>query len=237
MSAATNVRDLTVAAPQVETKPEMKLETRAEAPAGAATDVPSTTSARGCLVLVVGPSGAGKDTLLNAARAACAGDGGIHFVRRGVTREASAAEDHASFTETAFAEALADGAFSFWWEAHGLRYGVPVSIEADLAAGLTVVCNVSRTIVAGLRERYPQCCVVLITAPEEVRRARVAARDRAGDGDPAKRATRAAPGVEELRPTLVIDNTGTIEEGMATLLGFLRKTLSLISRTPMNIKS
>jgi hypothetical protein len=34
---------------------------------------------------------------------------------------------------------------------------------------------------------------------------------------------RAAPGVEELRPALVIDNTGTVEEGTAALLAFLRK--------------
>jgi ribose 1,5-bisphosphokinase len=185
----------------------------------------STTVATtpGVLVLVVGPSGAGKDTLLNAARAACADDGTICFVRRSVTRHASTSEDHASFSEVEFEKALADGAFSFWWEAHGLKYGVPVSIEAGLAAGLTVVCNVSRNIVAGLRERYPQCCVVLITAPEEVRRARVAARERGSDGDPVKRAKRAAPGIEELRPALVIDNTGSVEEGAATLLGFLRQ--------------
>jgi ribose 1,5-bisphosphokinase len=187
----------------------------AEAPAGAA--------ARGFLVLVVGPSGAGKDALLNEARDACARDGNISFVRRGVTREASAAEDHATFTDAAFEQARADGAFSFWWEAHGLKYGVPVSIETDLAAGLTVVCNVSRGIVADLRARYPQCCVVLITAPEEVRRARLAARERASDGDPTMRAARAAPGMGELRPALVIDNIGTIAEGAAALLEFLRR--------------
>jgi ribose 1,5-bisphosphokinase len=196
--------------------------TAAEASGGAA-DAPAGANARGFLVLVVGPSGAGKDTLLMQARAVCADDATISFVRRGVTREASAAEDHASFTNADFAQALADGAFSFWWEAHGLKYGVPVSIEAELAAGLTVVCNVSRGIVAALRERYPQCCVVLITAPEEVRRARLAARERASDGDVAARATRAAPGMEELRPALVIDNTGTVEEATAALLGFLRR--------------
>jgi ribose 1,5-bisphosphokinase len=215
MSRAADMGDLTAAAIEVETK--------AEAPAGAAANGPAAAAARGRLVLVVGPSGAGKDTLLNAARAACAGDGGISFVRRSVTREVSAAEDHASVSEAEFATALAAGAFSFWWEAHGLRYGVPVSIEADLAAGLTVVCNVSRTLVAGLRERYPRCRVVLITAPEDVRRARVAARERVSDGDPAKRAHRPAPGVEELQPALVIDNTGTVEEGAAALAGFLRR--------------
>jgi ribose 1,5-bisphosphokinase len=184
---------------------------------------PTVATTPGVLVLVVGPSGAGKDTLLNAARAACVDDGTICFVRRGVTRDTSPSEDHASLSESEFEKALADGAFSFWWEAHGLRYGVPTSVEAGLAAGVTVVCNVSRNIVAGLRERYPQCCVVLITAPEEVRRARVAARERASDGDPGKRAKRAAPGIEELRPALVIDNTGTIEEGTDALLRFLRQ--------------
>jgi ribose 1,5-bisphosphokinase len=188
---------------------------------GGVADTP--TVATGFLVLVVGPSGAGKDTLLNEARAACTGDDTICFVRRSVTREASTAEDHASCSNAEFEQALADGAFSFWWEAHGLKYGVPVSIEVDLAAGLTVVCNASRNIVADLRERYARCCVVLITAPEDVRRARLAARERASDGDVMRRATRAAPGVEELRPALVIDNIGTIEEGTEVLLAFLRK--------------
>jgi len=177
---------------------------------------------RGALVLVVGPSGAGKDTLIDAARAACAGDGRISFVRRAVTRDASPSEDHASLSDAEFDNALKDRAFSFWWQAHGHRYGVPVAIESDLAAGVSVVCNVSRTIVAGLRERYPGCRVVLVTAPEAMRRARVAARERNSDGDPVRRATRSAPGAEELKPALVIDNSGTIAEAAAALVRFLR---------------
>ncbi len=201
---------------------EMTAAPAADAVIGTPAGASAAALARGWLVLVVGPSGAGKDALLMRARAACAGNGGISFVRRGVTREATAAEDHASLSEAEFEKALAGGAFSFWWEAHGLKYGCPASIETALAAGLTVVCNVSRNIVADLRERYPQCCVVLVTAPEGVRRARLAARERASDGDPVKRAKRAAPGAEELRPALVIDNTGTIEDGAAALLAFLR---------------
>src|SRR6266403_915074 len=48
----------------------------------------------GRLVLVVGPSGAGKDTLLGLARAVCADDGSVIFPRRAVTREASTFEDN-----------------------------------------------------------------------------------------------------------------------------------------------
>ena len=48
----------------------------------------------GRLILVVGPSGAGKDTLLGLAKAACAEDSGIVYPRRVITREASSSEDN-----------------------------------------------------------------------------------------------------------------------------------------------
>ncbi len=60
----------------------------------------------GRLILVVGPSGAGKDTLLGLAKAACADDPNIVFPRRVITRQASASEDNEEVSAGTFQEAL-----------------------------------------------------------------------------------------------------------------------------------
>ena len=108
----------------------------------------------GRLVLVVGPSGAGKDTLIAGSKASLAGNPSVVFPRRVVTRSSSPAEDHDTLDPAAFDAAAAHGDFGFWWEAHGLKYGIPQAIDGDLAAGRTAVCNVSRMIIADARARY-----------------------------------------------------------------------------------
>jgi ribose 1,5-bisphosphokinase len=67
-----------------------------------------------------------------------------------VTRATTKAEDHDSLDDAGFERARADGAFAFWWPAHGLRYGILHSVEDDIRAGLTVICNVSCGVVADL---------------------------------------------------------------------------------------
>ena len=141
----------------------------------------------GRLVLVVGPSGAGKDTLLNLARAACAGDSGVVFPRRVVTREASEAEDNEQVSADAFHDALARGEFAMHWEAHGHCYGVPRAIDDDIRAARTVVVNVSRTVLSQMRRAYADVLVVLVTAPPDVLAERLAMRARGSDGPIAQR--------------------------------------------------
>ena len=92
----------------------------------------------GRLVLVVGPSGAGKDTLLGLAKAACEGNHDIVFPRRVVTREASSAEDNVAVTSDEFRRGLGHGDFAAHWEAHGLSYALPAEINEDIRAGRTV---------------------------------------------------------------------------------------------------
>jgi len=144
----------------------------------------------GRLILVVGPSGAGKDTLLGLARRACGDDGSIVFTRRVVTRVSSAFEDNAYLSPQAFREAERQGAFAAQWEAHGHCYGLPRVIEDDIRAGRTVIANVSRTVVETMRGTYSNVCVVAITAPPEVLARRLALRSRTSDGSLGRRLLR-----------------------------------------------
>jgi ribose 1,5-bisphosphokinase len=183
----------------------------------------------GALVAVAGPSGAGKDTLIALARAMRADDPRIVFPRRIVTRPASDAEDHESVTPVEFDAAIGRGAYAFWWEAHGLKYALSAAIDAELRAGKTVVCNVSRAVVRQLRERYAHVTVVTVTAPKKVLLARLAARGRESSGDVTERLDRAAPAIDDLAPDITIENVGDPHEGAARLVEVLRGQAKLTS--------
>jgi ribose 1,5-bisphosphokinase len=141
----------------------------------------------GRLILVVGPSGAGKDTLLDLAKASCADDVNIVFAQRVVTREASAFENNEQISVEDFRQAQAKGAYAMHWEAHGHCYGLPRAIDDDIRAGRTVIANVSRTVIGMMRDTYEQVVVVSITAPPQVLAERLAMRSRSSDGQLAHR--------------------------------------------------
>jgi ribose 1,5-bisphosphokinase len=171
----------------------------------------AATIGPGRLVLVVGPSGAGKDTLIGIARRLCADDAGVKFPRRVVTRPSSQFEDNLAMTPAEFDAAERQGAFALNWRAHDHAYGVPRQIDDDIRAGKTVVVNVSRTIIAGARKRYRSVMVVLITAPADVLAQRVAARKRASDRSVEERVQRASL-PESAPPDIVISNVGSAED-------------------------
>jgi ribose 1,5-bisphosphokinase len=160
----------------------------------------------GRLVLVVGPSGAGKDTLIRLARDQLGDDGRIVFPRRIVTRESNAWEDHDTVSPELFEAGLRFGLYPLHWEAHGLRYGLPVSIVTDVAAGRTVVANVSRHVIAAARQAFAHVAIAYVTAPPDILAARVAQRGREAVAD--GRIARVAPGPGDCDADVVIENVG-----------------------------
>ena len=157
-----------------------------------------------------------------AARARLAGDHRFRFVRRSITRPAAAGgEEHEALTREEFIARRAAGGFALWWEAHGLLYGIPRQVEADLARGLVVVANLSRGVLAEAAARA-RLRVLEITAPVAVRAARLAARGRERAEDIASRLAREAPLPVGLEVESVM-NDGTPEAGVARVLAALSR--------------
>jgi len=180
---------------------------------------------QGRLVTVVGASGAGKDTLLGAARGALNGDPRFVFARRAITRppetqDHAGAEAHLPMTEAAFLSAREAGAFALHWEAHGLRYGIPRTVEEEMVAGRVVVANLSRAVLAGVPAAY-RLRVLLVTAPPELRAARLQGRGRESREEIMLRLRREAPLPAGL-DVVEIPNDAAPEHGAARLLAALR---------------
>jgi ribose 1,5-bisphosphokinase len=175
----------------------------------------------GRLVLVVGPSGAGKDTLLGLARAACADDGDIVFPRRVITREASASEENEEVSLGTFQEALARREYAMHWEAHGHCYALSRAIDDEIRAGRTIVANVSRTVIGAMRRAYADVVVVSITAPPDVLAERIAMRRRSSDGKLDARLGRTVED-EAAAPDVTIVNTGSAEYHARQLVRVIR---------------
>ena len=175
----------------------------------------------GRLVLVVGPSGAGKDTLLRLARAACADDHDIVFPRRIVTRASSADEDNIAVRPDEFRRARERGEFAVHWEAHGHSYALPCDINDDVRAGRAVVANVSRTVLGALRRTYANVVVVAITAPPDVLAQRLAARARQSDGNIAERLSRSVDDASAQADVTIL-NAGSAEYHGCQLVRLIR---------------
>lgn len=181
----------------------------------------------GVFIAVVGPSGAGKDTVMAYARDRFLEESSVEFVRRVITRPSDGAtEDHDTLAEAAFVEAEADGAFALSWEAHGLRYGIPASVDATIADGRVAIANASRGAIPALRARYENLAVVEITARPEILAERLAARGRESRGEVLARLARASavdlsgPGVSS------IDNSGDKEIAGERFVAIIRKAIA-----------
>ena len=167
----------------------------------------------GRLVLVVGPSGVGKDSVLRYAMAHFAGDARFVFPRRCVTRAVDvAAEDHDSLDERTFDELAGQGAFALMWEAHGHKYGVRNDINTELERGWIVAVNVSRTIIAEVAGRYQNAVVIEITADPSIREARLAARGREAADDIRQRTRREVATPAHPLPHHLVRNDGEISD-------------------------
>ncbi len=171
------------------------------------------------LFYVMGPSGAGKDSVLARARALLPADTSVVFAHRYITRPAEASgENHVALSAAEFAMRRAHGLFAFHWQAHGNHYGIGREIHAWRKAGLTVVVSGSREHFQDVAGVDPDTYPVLITAPVELLRDRLAARGREDEAATARRLERSdAYDVHDPR-LITITNDGAVDDAARTLV-------------------
>ena len=166
----------------------------------------------GTFVAVVGPSGSGKDSIINYAREHLLGRSNFVFPRRIITREADArSEDHDTLSLEAFADAKSRGKFALDWEAHGLSYALPASIDDDIEAGRVIIVNTSRSLIPAIAERYQHLVVVSVSAHPEIIAQRLANRGREDAASIAKRLSRMQVEESLRSDAVLIENSGPIE--------------------------
>ena len=174
---------------------------------------------QGRLILVVGPSGAGKDTLIAGARERLAHDSRFHFPLRLVTRPSEAERElHDSVTEAQFRQMEEAGAFCLSWRAHGLHYGVPAAVTAALARGHRVIVNVSRGVVETARLRFPNVKVIHVTVEPATIAARLSARRGTAAEERQRRLDRRVDWPSTEDGVVEIRNDGSLAEGLAAFL-------------------
>ena len=187
-------------------------------------DASDRRSGAGRLIFLMGPSGAGKDSILDASRERLAA-AGVEIARRVITRSAEARGEAAhGVTPQQFADLLAQGAFAMHWQANGLDYGIPVQVDHWLQAGRPVLVNGSRAYLAEARARYPDLLAVLVEVSPVVLRERLLARGRETAAQVEQRLARNAR-LQHTDPSVhVLDNSTGLETAVAGLFTLLRET-------------
>jgi ribose 1,5-bisphosphokinase len=178
----------------------------------------------GLFVAIVGPSGAGKDTLIRAVAEAVCDQPGIIFVRRVITRLSDGVtEDHDTMTPQAFEAGRTAGMFCLSWGAHGRLYGLPRSALNAVYRGNTVVANVSRTVLAEAVRTFDRVAVVEITADPEILVQRIIARGRESADEARGRVARSVAFhvPHAARSYVRIDNSGPIDFAKYQLIKIL----------------
>jgi len=192
--------------------------------------LPSDPHGVGVLVLVVGPSGAGKDSLMDAVRSKFRNRRELVFARRCITRAADAGgEDHEYLTVDQFQKTQRNGGFLLHWQAYGMFYGIPALYRDNLSAGTIVVANVSRMVLNQARRRFPSRLIVYVTASPETLAVRLACRGRetiAGVDMRLRRAISTRPSGSDV---LTVINDGALEDAADQFESILRGIAARIS--------
>lgn len=180
----------------------------------------------GRMIVVVGPSGAGKDSIIGTAKHHFVEDDRVKFARRIITRDCDpSSEEHESVDGQVFGQMQRDGRFAVHWEAHGLSYGIPMETHALIQKGCVVVANGSRRALGLFNGAYPHLTVVNVTAQPEVLAKRLNVRGRESASAIQARLQRDVDCEIVGRDVVTIDNSGALEVAAKQFAALIKTAL------------
>jgi len=174
------------------------------------------------LVYVMGPSGAGKDSVMQLVRERLDGRWDVVFAHRYATRPSGSGHpNEVALGPGEFALRLARGLFCFAWDAWSVRYGVGAEVRTWVACGLTVVVSGSREHFVRVAHEDAAVLPVLITASVAERARRLRARARESEAAIVARLRR-GDAIQPVHPALTtIDNEGPLERAATAFADLL----------------
>ena len=174
----------------------------------------------GRLIAVVGPSGVGKDSVMQGILDVMPR---LHRVRRVITRPPGlGGEDYDAVSVSEFRETVENGVFAAHWGAHGLLYGIPRSVMYQLNKGTDCLANFSRSALEDASSVFPTLTVLNITAEPETLAARLASRGRETEEDIRKRLTQADKPLPKGLQVLTLPNDGPLCQTVARAVAMLQ---------------
>jgi len=180
----------------------------------------------GVLFLVVGNSGAGKDSIIfglinkypsNLKK--------IYAPKRYITRLSSETEKNISISPLEFKKMEKDGEYALKWHIYGLDYGIHKEIEDWLKNGHPVIINVSRTIVNEAKEKYKNIKVIFIDVPFEITYQRIKDRKRESKELLNERIERARNNQKFPEADFIVHNSGKLDDAINQLLEYIIKIM------------
>ena len=172
---------------------------------------------KGLFLAIVGPSGSGKDTIIEAL---CKQLPNIKRVKRYITREQQKAggEDSYNIDFDTFGKLERDGGFAFSWSAHHLKYGLPITIFDEINVGKSLIANISRSILDQLSDKFEYYEIILITASDKILAERLEKRGRESKAQIEERLARSSFTIPKGISPLIIRNETTVEDAVSKII-------------------
>ncbi|SMD12158.1 ribose 1,5-bisphosphokinase [Desulfocicer vacuolatum DSM 3385] len=174
------------------------------------TKISGGKSASGRLFYFMGPSGVGKDTILNTLREIKNGE--VFFATRYITRPVTdGGETHIELSKETFQKKRQEGFFAFAWQSHGFFYGISARIFSIMDEGWDVIVNGSRGYFPKAEKVFPDIIPVLVTASEATVLQRLKTRGREPEAEINRRLHRLKNFSIDHKSLIPIENESTPE--------------------------